>query len=124
MTLLALIPNTLIQCVLTCFFWRYYKSEILRPCQHRFCHLVKFAAAPKVKFRPKRLCLKPSVVVQAVTVAALGKLALQQEATAHELLPSFGYLLNHSKDNALRHNILCALADLCGRSVCGFIIFI
>lgn len=53
--------------------------------------------------------------MQSITVAALGKMALQHESVAHELLPSFGFLLEHSKNCALRGNILSALADLCGR---------
>jgi hypothetical protein len=78
------------------------------------------ARAVQLKVKPRTLRVEVSPLMRAITVATLGKLALQHETTAHELLPAFGLLLDCDTDSVLRNNVLCALADLCGRSDMSF----
>ncbi|KAF4527651.1 hypothetical protein B566_EDAN010876 [Ephemera danica] len=76
---------------------------------------VRVAHASRLKVKPRTLRVNVSPLLRAITIITLGKLALQNESIAHELIPAFGLLLDYDKSSVLRNNVLCALADLCGR---------
>ena len=70
-------------------------------------------AAPSSQ--PPALAFKVSSKLQAVAIASLGKMCLQNEDQAKKIIPGFGRVLETTTDPAIKNNIMYALADMCVR---------
>ena len=53
--------------------------------------------------------------MQAVCVITLAKMCLQNEEMAKKIIPAYGRLLDTTKDDAIKNNIMLALTDMCVR---------
>ena len=65
--------------------------------------------------QPPALAFKASTKLQAVAIASLGKMCLQNEEQAKKIIPGFGRVLETTTDPAIKNNIMYALADMCVR---------
>ena len=65
--------------------------------------------------QPPVCTFQPDQHLQAVTIATLGKMCLQNEEQAKKIIPGFGQVLESTSDPAMKNNIMYCLADMCVR---------
>ena len=65
--------------------------------------------------QPPACTFQPGQHLQAVTIATLGKMCLQNEQQAKKIIPGFGQVLESTTDPAMKNNIMYCLADMCVR---------
>ena len=82
-------------------------SELSEPC------LPSSQMAPSSQ--PPVCSFQPGQHLQAVTIATLGKMCLQNEQQAKKIIPGFGQVLESTTDPAMKNNIMYCLADMCVR---------
>ena len=73
------------------------------------------AAATATQQQPVHCSWKPTSKMQAVCVITLAKMCLQNEEMAKKIIPAYGRLLDTTKDDAIKNNIMLALTDMCVR---------
>ena len=65
--------------------------------------------------QPPACTFQPGQHLQAVTIATLGKMCLQNEQQAKKIIPGMGKVLESTTDPAMKNNIMYCLADMCVR---------